>query len=107
MLRTDSAQRSMRPSPLGSTRSGFRAGAGVDRRVAFSAKTRRPDRPVTPSGLRTSVKETGRSNPFFEAAGSCSWLCWLYRFEFRDSAISGDAFSSERPVCDINGGPAF
>jgi hypothetical protein len=79
----------------------------MDRRVTVSGKTRRRDRPVRLSGLRTSVKETGHSNPFFEAAGSCSWLCWLYRFEFRGSVIGGDAFSSERPVCVISGGPAF
>ncbi len=53
------------------------------------------------------TKEAGHPNPFFEAAGSCSWLCWLYRFEFRGYAIGGDAFSTERPVCDISGGPSF
>jgi hypothetical protein len=31
------------------------------------------------------------------------WLCWFYRFEFRGSAVGGDAFSSERPVRDISG----
>jgi hypothetical protein len=53
------------------------------------------------------VKETGHSNPFFEAAGSCCGFVGFTALNFRGFAIGGDAFSSERPVFVVSGEPTI